>query len=219
MSPKDKIRSFVMVVLALGLLQGCATIIHGTTQDVAITTDPSDAELVIDGRERYRSPAKMTMKRKEDHVVEVNKEGFQKETVNIKSVLSGAVAGNILAGGLIGWGVDAASGGQYRLVPDHVDLRLRPLGTADSGKEIGSRDSLEEKLDQLAKLKANGKITAEEYAQMRKSLLDKADKSAIAAPRKEIRPVPTSEPPKPAMMPPPAAPVKDQPGPDITYGP
>ncbi|MBM4289812.1 MAG: SHOCT domain-containing protein [Deltaproteobacteria bacterium] len=219
MSPQVKIRSFVMIVMALGLLQGCATIIHGTTQDVAITTDPAGAELVVDGRERYRSPAKITMKRKEDHVVEVNKAGFQKETVNIKSVLSGAVAGNIIAGGLIGWGVDAVSGGQYRLVPEHINLRLRPLGALDSGKETGFGDSLEEKLDQLAELKAKGKISADEYSHMRKSLLDKADKSAISAPRKEIPSEPIPEPPQPAPLPPPAAPVKDQAAPEVSCGP
>jgi len=219
MSPQVKIRSFVMIVMALGMLQGCATIIHGTTQDVAITTDPSGAELVVDGRERYRSPAKITMKRKEDHIVEVNKGGFQKETVNIKSVLSGAVAGNIIAGGLIGWGVDAVSGGQYRLVPEHINLRLRPLGAADRENEIGSEDSLEGKLDQLAELKAKGKISTEEYSRMRKSLLDKVDKGVIATPRKEIPSEPIPELPQPAPLPPPAAPVKDQAAPEVSYGP
>ena len=85
-----------------------------------MTTDPSEAILCVDGRENYKSPAKITMKRKEDHMAEVSKEGYQKETINLKSVVSGAVAGNIIAGGLIGWGVDAASGGQFKLVPETV---------------------------------------------------------------------------------------------------
>jgi hypothetical protein len=157
----ERIQTAIISCLALFLLGGCATIIHGTTQDIAITTDPSGAELLVDGSERYRSPAKITLKRKDDHFVEISKEGYHKETVNIKSVVSGAVAGNILAGGLIGWGVDAASGGQYRLVPENVDMRLRPLAEAtpehrlkpipslQSSVKQEPQETLEERLDQL----------------------------------------------------------------------
>ena len=191
----------VIIFLALGLINGCATIIHGTTQDIAITTDPSEADLLVDGRENYKSPAKITMKRKEDHIVEVTKDGYQKETVNIKSVLSGAVAGNIIAGGLIGWGIDAASGGQYRLVPEHVDLRLRPLQASEGGREPRYKESIEDKLDQLKKLKDKGKITIEEYTQMRKTVLEKTNRGQISSPTKESRPSPPAPAPvKPAEV-------------------
>ncbi|MFP3868507.1 MAG: SHOCT domain-containing protein [Desulfobacteraceae bacterium] len=183
MASENKLIRLMIIFVALGLISGCATIIHGTTQEVAITTDPSEADLVVDGRERYKSPAKITMKRKEDHMVEVTKDGYQKETVNIKSVLSGAVAGNIIAGGLIGWGIDAASGGQYRLVPDHVDLRLRPLSASEA-----SQESIEVKLDQLRKLQDRGKITADEYTQMRRTILENSNKAPISPPPKETKP-------------------------------
>ena len=67
------------------------------------------------------------MKRKDDHMVEVSKDGYQKETINIKSVMSGVVAGNLLAGGLIGIGVDALSGGASRSIPESFVIRLRPI--------------------------------------------------------------------------------------------
>lgn len=175
--------NILLILLLLFLSSGCATIIHGTTQDVGIITDPSGAELVLDGQERYKSPAKITMKRKEDHTVEVSKAGYQKETINIKSVLSGAVAANIIAGGLIGWGVDAVSGGQYRLVPETVDLRLRPVAmpVTNQTSQIKKqpKETLEEKLDQAKKLKDKGKITEEEYSKMRQDILSAASKTQI----------------------------------------
>ena len=169
--------SIVNALLILSLLaisSGCATIIHGTTQDIGITTDPSDANLLVDGTERYKSPAKVTMKRKDDHMVEVSKDGYQKETINIKSVMSGVVAGNLLAGGLIGIGVDALSGGASRLVPESFDIRLRPIDSQSSSTGPGIKESIEEKIDQLKKLKEKGKITEEEYKKMRQEILASA---------------------------------------------
>lgn len=187
--------SFVSALLTyIFLISGCATVIHGTTQEVGITTDPSEANLCVDGRENYKSPAKITMKRKDDHIVEVTKEGFEKENVNIKSVISGAVAGNLLLGGLIGIGVDALSGGANRLEPDNINVRLRPLTDA-------SKESIEARLVQLDKLKEKGKITQEEYKKMRQDILTTADKGKILAP------VPS--PPRPGPIPaePPKAPL------------
>jgi hypothetical protein len=214
----ERIRVLMVCCLALFSLGGCATIIHGTTQDIGITTDPSGAELLVDGSERYRSPAKITMKRKYDHFIEVSKEGYHKETVNIKSVLSGAVAGNILAGGLIGWGVDAASGGQYRLVPENVDLRLRPLTEApehrlrpipslQSTGGQGPEESIEERLDQLRKLKERGKITEAEYEKMRQEILATAGQRRLTTPPQSRSPEPS--PPKP--IPQPVEPKKETP--------
>ncbi len=180
----------LLVIGPLIISSGCATIIHGTTQDLNITTDPSGADLNVDGQEHYKSPAKITMKRKDDHIIEVNMDGYQKETVNIKSVVSGAVAGNILAGGLIGWGVDAASGGQYRLVPENVDLRLRPAVSQTIATSKESSASIEDRLDQIKKLRDKGKITEEEYKKMRQEILATSSKAKIVNVKTEARPIP-----------------------------
>jgi uncharacterized protein YceK len=188
----------LLVFFLLSLLSGCATIVHGTTQDINITTDPSGADLNVDGSEHYKSPAKITMKRKEDHMIEVAMEGYQKETVNIKSVISGAVAGNILAGGIIGWGVDAASGGQYRLVPENVDLRLHQIVTQAVAISKEPMENIENKLDQVKKLRDKGKITEEEYNKMRAEILANPSKTKISGSQPAAKTIATPlEPPKP----------------------
>jgi hypothetical protein len=194
---KSLVGSLIIVILII--FSGCATIIHGTTQDLSITTDPSGADLNVDGQEHYKSPAKITMKRKDDHVIEVNMDGYQKETVNIKSVVSGAVAGNIIAGGLIGWGIDAASGGQYRLVPENVDLRLRPAVSQAIATSKESSASIEDKIDQIKRLRDKGKITEEEYKKMRQEILATSSNAKIINTQTEIKPatgpVETTKPP------------------------
>ena len=80
-------------------LNGCATIMHGTMQDIGVTTDPAGADLLVDGEQHYKSPATIALKRKHDHTVEISQEGYKQELVEIKGALSWAVAGDFLAGG------------------------------------------------------------------------------------------------------------------------
>jgi hypothetical protein len=156
-----------LTLFLLIAINGCATIMHGTTQDIEITTEPSDARLVVDDREAYSSPAKITMKRKDDHTVKIFKEGYQGETVNIKGALSWAVAGDFLAGGAIGYGIDAATGAQRRLEPEKVEVRLRPA----TGGGTEERMQVLEKIDQLNQRKAKGLISEEEYRKRRQEIM------------------------------------------------
>ena len=170
----------LLTLFLLIVLNGCATIMHGTTQDIGITTDPSGADLLVDGQLHYKSPAVITMKRKDDHTVEISQEGYKKETVEIKGALSLAVVGDVLAGGAIGYSIDAATGAQRHLVPDKVEVRLQPL-TPQEVSEAGNK-SLEEKLQRLKILKDEGKITQEQYNQVRQEILVAPGKEKIAPP-------------------------------------
>jgi uncharacterized protein YceK len=159
----------LLTLFLLIALNGCATIIHGTTQDIGVTTDPSGADLLVDGQQHYKSPAVITMKRKDDHTVEISQEGYKKETVEIKGALSWTVAGDFLAGGAIGYGIDAATGAQRRLEPESVNVRLQPLTTQEAGVE--AKNLVDEKLKQLKILRDEGRITQEQYIQVRQEIL------------------------------------------------
>jgi hypothetical protein len=173
-----------LVVLAS---TGCATIINGSTQKVSITSDPSQAAVTI-GEVKGTTPMEAELARKTPHVVQITKEGYRPESVKLEQAVSGAVYGNIAAGGLIGWGVDAATGAQYKLVPDTVHVVLQPnppaLPTAATpipppvapivvpAAGIGTGRSLEERLRELDDLKAAGKINDEEYAALRRKVIE-----------------------------------------------
>lgn len=167
----------LLILSLLLVFSGCATIIHGSTQDIGVTTDPAGADLVVDGEQHYTSPAIITMKRKDDHTVEISQAGYKKELIEIKGKLSWAVAGDFLAGGAIGYGIDAATGAQRRLEPEKVEVRLRPLDTTTDREETKNR---EEKLKRLKALRDEGKISQEEYLKEREEILAAGGKEKAA---------------------------------------
>ena len=73
-------------------------------------------------------------------MVVIEKEGFAPESIAVTKSMGGAVAGNIIAGGLIGWGVDAMTGAQYNLAPNTINVRLSPK--ADQPVSASARWSL-----------------------------------------------------------------------------
>jgi hypothetical protein len=119
--------TIVCLSLMLSFLTSCATILNGTTQKVPIASAPNGANVSVDGYYMGETPLIVEVTRKHDHVISLSKEGYRAQQVQLHHVVSGAVAGNLIAGGLIGWGVDAYSGGQYRMCPETVSVELEPI--------------------------------------------------------------------------------------------
>jgi hypothetical protein len=158
--------SLLVVSVCFFAFYDCATIIHGTTQDIPVSSKPEGAVAKAADGQECTTPCKLTLKRKEDHAISIKKDGYEEHTVTCQHVVSGAVAGNILAGGLLGWGVDAISGGQYRLVPESINVELHPL-TA----KLESPGLAVDKIKALEELKKNGSITDEEYKTLKAKLM------------------------------------------------
>ena len=121
----------VVLVGALGIaiwVTGCATIMHGTSQDVSITSTPSGASVKVDAMSYGKTPVVVNLSRGNAHVVKIDLAGYEPFEMAIKKNLSGWVWGNIIFGGLIGLAVDAISGGMYNLTPDQVAAELSKEG-------------------------------------------------------------------------------------------
>src|SRR4051812_3470662 len=101
---------FVIAVWAGLSVSGCATIVSGTTQKLSVSSRPTGATATIDNNISAKTPALLTLDRKSDHTLVVSKEGFKNQTVFIKRTMNGMGFGNVLVGGIIGVGIDAASG-------------------------------------------------------------------------------------------------------------
>lgn len=127
MKNKTSILFITLLCSICGLFTSCGSIVNGTTQKVTVTSDPAGAT-VSNGEVSMITPATFELKRKRPYIFSVSKPGFKTETAKVERVISGAVAANILLGygGLIGWGVDAISGGQWRLAPENLHVSLRP---------------------------------------------------------------------------------------------
>ncbi len=124
--------SYIVSFVAVLPLAGCASIVEGTTQSIAITTAPVDGAkcTLISSQGTYyvTTPGNAIVhKTKTDLNVSCTKDGFQDAYLKISPYFNGVTVGNVLAGGLIGIGVDASSGANYTY-PNFTVVPLVPLG-------------------------------------------------------------------------------------------
>ena len=123
---------FAALVL-MALLPACATVVEGTSDTVTLSTTPAGATCTVDRNgERVgavaATPGSLRLsKSRHDLNVTCTKEGYQPATTTASSRFTGATFGNILAGGVVGVVVDAASGANNRYPPDvRLDLAENP---------------------------------------------------------------------------------------------
>lgn len=156
----------------LALTSGCATVIKGTTQSVPISSDPPGAEILVDGQYVGTTPSDVELKRKRDHLVVVQKKDFAPRSVPVVKNVGGAVWGNIIAGGLIGWGVDAASGAQNNLSPKTIFVKLEPAEDSGDRQPSGADSSAGiRRLNELDQMREDDRISDEEYTRARVAII------------------------------------------------
>jgi hypothetical protein len=112
----------LIAIAALSSLTGCASIVSGTSQVISVETLHSSGNVAgatcklqnDKGVYYVTTPGTVTVHRAYgDMNVKCEKPGFEAGLANVKSSTKGMMAGNILFGGVIGAGVDAASGAAY----------------------------------------------------------------------------------------------------------
>jgi len=114
----------VATVVASFALSACASIMHGTSQDVGISSTPTSASVSIDNVTKGQTPFVAKLSRKDNHVIHIAADGFQPADLTLTRSVSGWVWGNLLFGGVIGLAVDAITGGLYKLTPDQLSATL-----------------------------------------------------------------------------------------------
>ena len=86
---------------------------HGTSQDLGISSSPTNATVMIDNVDAGKTPLVGKLSRKDNHIIKIQLGGYQPFEGTVTRKVSGWVWGNILFGGVIGLAVDAISGGLY----------------------------------------------------------------------------------------------------------
>jgi hypothetical protein len=123
---------FLVVIAIMLAVAGCATMTKGPTQVVAINTPgvPSATCTLTSasiGTQTAVTPGTVTLQKGRDNVsVHCTKECYQDGAGVIASNMEGMTAGNILLGGVIGIGVDAASGVMNSYTPD-IQVIMTPI--------------------------------------------------------------------------------------------
>lgn len=148
----------VSVILLAVVFNSCATIIHGTKQDVSISSNPSKATVIIDNVEKGITPLTVELSRKDHHLVQINLDGFLPFETKLTRKVDGWIVGNVIIGGLIGLAVDAMTGGMYMLTPDQIQAEMKNQSVSVRQNKDGmfltvvmKADSSWEKVAQLQK--------------------------------------------------------------------
>ena len=113
-----------MVTVAALLCASCATVFNNKTPEVAITSNPLEADVYVDGSYVGSTPVSVNLSIRREHVVVFRKEGFRDRTYTItRSAGFGWVVLDIV-GGLVPLIVDAATGDWFMLDTDSVEAVL-----------------------------------------------------------------------------------------------
>lgn len=124
-------KKLMACAVALGL-GACGTVTRGTTNDVTFNSEPSGAEMrTSTGLTCPATPCTLPISRKQEFIATFSLEGYREQQVSVTTDVSGGgaagFAGNVLIGGVVGMGVDVATGAALDHKPNPVFARLEPI--------------------------------------------------------------------------------------------
>ena len=106
-------------------IQQCATIVNGTTQDIGVSSSPTEASVEYDGVVKGETPLTLEVQRKKGGTIRIEKNGYEPAEVVLTKTVSGWVFGNIIFGGIPGAIIDFIAGGTYDLSPSSINVTLQ----------------------------------------------------------------------------------------------
>lgn len=107
-----RLLSAVVVVVSL---TGCATLFGSSNKGVTFTSEPTGAEVIINGQSFGRTPLSLNLKQKGDYAITFREAGYEDRAFRLNNhVGAGWVVLDVL-GGLIPVVIDAATGSWYSL--------------------------------------------------------------------------------------------------------
>jgi hypothetical protein len=137
----------IVALSALVTLTACGSITHGGSQDIGISSSPTNADVSIDGLTKGHTPVIANLSRKDNHIVKLALPGYAPAELTLTRGVSGWVWGNLVFGGLIGLGVDAISGGLYKLSPEQLSGELAKQSASIKADKDGIYVVLVQKAD------------------------------------------------------------------------
>ena len=124
--------SFSLCCLTL-VCSGCASIVCGTKQKVAIKSEPPGATAQITAQPPAHeertivTPETVVLRRNQTYRVTITKEGYEETSVLLNQGSNPWVWGNIVLGGLIGCLIDCGTGAYHELKPNEVNVTLNQV--------------------------------------------------------------------------------------------
>ena len=126
---REVMKRSYLLSLPLFFFTSCATITRGTQDKLRVVSEPSGANVSLSSGEQGVTPTKFSKSRRGEHfTVTVSKQGYIPQTVKVDSGVSAtggvAMAGSLVLFGIIGAGIDGATGAYSGLYPNPVAVHL-----------------------------------------------------------------------------------------------
>lgn len=107
-------KSKIILVLCAFLCQNCSSFVFGTLKKIPVTSNPLGAKVIVDGKEMGYTPLNLRLKRKNSHIVRIEKPGCNPFEIRITREISGKL-------------LDFISGGNYFLSPGELNVTLTKI--------------------------------------------------------------------------------------------
>jgi len=135
-----------LVAISL-LLTGCATLMHGTREKIAVDSTPPAARVTIDGFPLAVTPGVIELARLDTQIVlRFEREGYEPGEFILNRKYCGWLGGNVALGflGVAGGAIDLHTGAAYTLVPTKVAMVLE---AREGGEDTLSPGETEQSAD------------------------------------------------------------------------
>ncbi len=76
-------KALTILVLGVFFLQNCMTIFRSNPQSVPITSQPTGAKIIVDGKDRGHTPLSLQLKRKANHTLRIERQGYNPLEIRI----------------------------------------------------------------------------------------------------------------------------------------
>ncbi len=114
-----------LVFLAMG--PGCASIMHGNSQEMSFQSSPEEVTVTVGGRVLGKTPLTVRLDKKTGQAAVFSKDGYTPITMALTTQLDSWFWGNIVAGGFIGSTTDAINGSVDEYQPSQYFVTLTPV--------------------------------------------------------------------------------------------
>lgn len=125
-------RVITSLILFCILTISCASIFKGSSAEIRVNSNPSGADIFINGIDRGTTPQTLSLKRDSDYILTFKKAGYEDVNFEVakKFDFGTTIIGNIFSWALVGIIVDVATGAAYSLTPADVEANMASLQAA-----------------------------------------------------------------------------------------
>jgi hypothetical protein len=150
---------FAALLFGCAFFTGCATIVKDDSQPVAFSSDPQGATVSINNVARGTTPTTVMVKRaRQKQMVQYDLLGYETVVFPLGKSVAGMTFGNIIFGGVIGVGVDIATG-KATNYEDSVHVKMIPVHLPD-GLKAASVDVAVQPMALLTETSAGAAVVA-----------------------------------------------------------